>query len=339
MKNTVRQNNKHQTTIVDISRETKYSIATVSRALNNGTHVSSHVKKKILETAQRLNYIPNIAARNLVQGKSKTIGLVSSDSSPLYSKFIKSFSRLLEKKGYVILSLSSDNSLKRQQYIINSLQRQQVDALAISPIPGNYESIKNIIDTKIPIVIFNRFIREFPVDSVDFDFRPGTKKAIDILVSKGRKHFYQLVRQDIYSRKERRNAFQSRLVEHKIPYRNSHTLLIDENFESGYEQMKNLIKSRKKVDVVFCSSDFTALGVIRCCFDYKIKVPEDVSVVGAYNNPLAKFVHPRISSINTNFELMSKSVVELILKKLSKGNQDLVEHKSIQTTFLERETT
>lgn len=253
---------------------------------------------------------------------------------------------MLEANGYVVLSFSSENNLERQQFIIDLLQRQQVDALAINPIPGHYETIKNALTPKTPIVIFNRFIREFPIDSVAFDFRNGTKDAIDSLVAKGKKRFYQLVRQDIYSGKERRNAFNSSLIKNHIKYKDSHTLLVNDDFQSGYTQMKNLIKSRKKVDAVLCSSDFTALGAIRCCFENKLKIPQDISIVGTYNCSLAQFTYPGISSINADFELMAGNIVDLLLKKLSrkeekeKDNQDLsIYNISIQTTFLQRETT
>lgn len=331
--------NKSQATIVDIAKETNYSIATVSRALNNFSNVRPKVKQKITSTAAKLHYVPNIAARSLVQGKSKIIGLVLPDSSLIYSKFTKLFSNILESKGYFVLSHSAENNAKRQHFIIDLLQRQQVDALAINPVPGEYEAIKKIVDAQIPVVIFNRFIREFAISSIDFDFRPGVREAIDILVAKGRRYFYQFVRQDIYSGKERRNTFYFHLNKHGIRYQKSHTLSVNDDFESAYEQMKHLIESKKKVDVVLCSSDFTALGVIRCCFDHQIKVPEDVSIVGAYNNILSKFVHPKISSINADFGLLAEKVADLLLKKLSLEQKELIEHQSIKTTFLERETT
>lgn len=76
----------NQVTVFDVAKQAQCSIATVSRALNNEPYVRADVKEKVLAAVKKLNYVPNIAARNLSQGRTKTIGLILPDSSPIYTK-------------------------------------------------------------------------------------------------------------------------------------------------------------------------------------------------------------------------------------------------------------
>ncbi|MDA8031633.1 MAG: LacI family transcriptional regulator, partial [Alphaproteobacteria bacterium] len=295
-------------------------------------------KEKILQTAKQLNYVPNLAARSLVQGKSNLVGLILPDNSPIYSDFPRLFLQQMELKGYQVLTYSANNDVARQEFIIDILQRQKVDGIAISPVPGDYGAIEKIVDFDTPVVIFNRFIKELPVSNVVFNFRKGVSEAIDTLIERGKKHFYQFARQDIYYGKERRDIFYFNLKVHGISYKTSHTIGVYDTFEDAYDKMIQLIDSKKKVDAVFCSSDFTALGVMRACYDKGINIPADISVVGAYNTSLSRFTQPRISSINANFQDLVKSVVDLLLSKLVDG-KTAIENTNIETRFIERETT
>ena len=333
-----RSNSPKRTTIIDVSRKTGYSIATISRALNNYSNVREETKKKVRRVAKAMHYIPNMAARSLIKGKSRLIGLILPDTSAIYTEFTYCLHKYLVSKGYQIFTYYSDNDAKRQHHLIKQLRSQQVEGIALSPVPGKYKDIEELSEVRFPMVIVNRFIKDYPVSNILFDFRRGISQAIDLLVQKGRRHFYQMVRQDIYYGKERREIFYFSLKVNGITYPENHSFPVNDDFSSAYGQMSALLDKKEPADAVFCSSDFVALGVIRACFDRNLRVPEDISIVGCYNSDFSQFVSPRLSTINADFRKLAQVVGERLLAQIDK-NENAPVNRSIETSFIEREST
>ncbi len=325
-------------TIIDISRQTGYSIATVSRALNNFVNVKESTKNKILDLAKSMNYVPNVAAKNLVKGKSKIIGLVLPDRSGIYNDFINHLTSDLHLGGYNLVIYNSNNESSKQAFNLEQLLMQQVDGIIFSPIPGDYRALDRVLPMQIPIVLLNRYSNEHTVDHVLFDFRKGMSEAVDFLVGRGRKHFYHFARQDVYLGTERRNTFNFALKVNGLEVRNDVTFPVDDDFVSGFNQMKALLDKGAVIDAVFCSSDFSAVGAIRAILDAGKKVPEDIAVVGSYDTPIARFVNPRVSTIQTDFKALSKWVADRMILRITQGPQERINFP-VPTTFVHRETT
>jgi len=326
-------------TIIDISEKTGFSIATVSRALNNFPNVKESTRKKILEHAQSLNYVPNVAAKNLVKGKSKIIGLLLPDRSGIYNEFVTFLYRDLLKIGFNVIVYDSNNESSKQHFNVEQLLMQQVDGIVVSPIPGDYKILDRILPQRVPVILFNRFVKDYPVDHVLFDFRKGLSEAVDFLVSKGRRHFWQFTRQDVYFGFERRHSFQFALKVNGVPVDDQRTLPVEDSFESGYEQAKTLLANHPgEVDAVLCSSDFTALGALRAVIDAGLRVPEDVAIVGSYDSSLSSYANPRISTIHTDFKKMSAAVADRVLAVVGQGPTQPI-HANLETHFVHRDTT
>lgn len=331
---------ERKATIIDISEKTGFSIATVSRALNNFPNVKESTRKKILEYATSLNYVPNVAAKNLVKGKSKIVGLLLPDRSGIYNDFVNDLYRDLLRLGFNVIVYNSNDESSKQHFNVEQLLMQQVDALVISPIPADYRILERILPLHVPVVVFNRYVKDYPVDHVLFDFRKGLMEAVDFLASKGRRNFWQFTRQDVYFGFERRQSFQFALKVNGLSSNDQNTLPVDDSFESGYEQMKTLLdKHPDMVDAVLCSSDFTALGVIRAILDSGRRVPEDVAVVGAYDSSLSTYANPRISTIHTDFRKMSGAVSDRVNHLIHTREAVAPISINVDTHFIHRETT
>jgi DNA-binding LacI/PurR family transcriptional regulator len=325
-------------TIVDLSRHTGYSIATVSRALNNFVNVKESTKKKILDLAKTMNYVPNVAAKNLVKGRSKIIGLVLPDRSGIYNDFINHFTLALHQFQYNLVIYNSNNESTKQAFNLEQLLMQQVDGIIFSPIPGDYKALDRVLPMNIPVVLLNRYSSEHTVDHVLFDFRKGMSEAVDYLVSRGRRHFYHFARQDVYRGTERRNTFNFALKVNSLPVRDDVTFPVDDDYVSGFNQMKALLETGKEVDVVFCSSDFSAVGAIRAALDAGKRIPQDIAVVGSYDTPIARYGNPRLSTIQADFNSISTWVAGRILRRINEGPLPFANF-SVPTTFVHRETT
>jgi LacI family transcriptional regulator len=330
--------NDRQKTIFDIAEALDISPSTVSRALNDSPLVKEKTKIRILKEAEKLNYIPNLAAKNLAKGQSDTVGLLLSDMSIVNSIFASLFSKDIHKSGYRSIVFNSDGSPESQDYYLKELAARRVSAIVISPIPGEYAGIKYALKAKVPVVVINRFVQNPELNHVLFDLRRGICAAVDTLVEeRDKKHFYYLAPKDIFEGIERRKVFEFALKAHGLMPAQRPVYPAEDDPESGYKAMNKILDTHEKVDAVICSSDQTALGVIRALHDRKKRVPQDVAVVGFFNTPLSEYSSPRISSIDVNMRDYVRKVVARVVE-LGKNRMSKPVNISISTRFISKET-
>ena len=326
-----------KTTIIDLSQETGYSIATISRALNDSPLIRKSTKKLILAIATKLNYIPNLSAQNLVKKSNKTIGLLVPENSQLYYEFYLHFQKNASSRGYHVIISYSNNISEYQDFHIQRYLKLNVSGIVIAPIQEDYKILQIITNSKTPFVIINSCPPSYQGRSLFFNFQKGIEEAVSFLMQKNKKYFYHLTRKGIYYGKERRHILKNILEAHHRPYNKETVFYVDDTIEAGYLKMKQILLKRKQVDAVLCSSDQTAIGAMRAIIDQKKQIPKDVAVVGCYNTHISNYLIPRLSTIATNI----KQIADHSLAKLFLEIEDHQVSKSIQldTSFLHRETT
>ncbi len=330
---------KKHNTIFDIARELDISPSTVSRALSGSTLVKEKTKKRILQEAEKLHYIPNLAAKSLALGTSNTIGLLLSDMSPVNNMFASLFSRATLKSGMRPIVYNASNSFETQEYYLKDMVYRRVTAIVVSPVPGDYSVLKYAIDAEIPVVVINRFVRDFELDHVLFDPRKGICEAVDSLVeTKKKSHFFQMAPKDVYEGIERRKSFEFALKAHDLMPEYNPVYPAEDRASSGYKVMNKILQSHENIDAVICCSDLTALGAIRAIQDKKLRIPEDISVVGFYNTSLSDYSNPRISSIDIN---LKEYVQQAVQKALEVGIKDRISKPEIinlPTNYIAKES-
>lgn len=331
---------KKHVTIFDIAKELDISPSTVSRALSGSTLVREDTRKLILKEAERIHYIPNFSAKSLARGTTDTVGLLLSDMSPINNMFASDFSRETLLIGKRTIVYNSDSSPEAQEYYLKEMIYRRVAAIVISPIPGDYSVLKYAVEAEIPVIVINRYVRDFKFDHVLFDPRKGICEAVDNLVeSKDRKYFFQMASKDIYEGIERRKSFEFALKAHDLMPAYNPVYPAEDKAASGYKSMNEILQTHDKVDAVLCCSDLTALGAIRAIHDKKLRVPEDISIVGFYNTSLSDYSSPRISSIDINL----KEYVQRVVRKVEEvGASDRILKPGVinlPTSFIAKEST
>jgi len=148
-------------TIKDISKMSGYSVTTVSKALNDYPDIATKTKQRIREICNEVGYIPNATAQSLVSKKSYTIGIIFEEITgvglqhPLFSKILESFKNEVEKQGYDILFLSKSNMNGNGGSYYQHSIRKQVEAVLVLCAEFNSEEMKELYESKIPVVIID----------------------------------------------------------------------------------------------------------------------------------------------------------------------------------------
>lgn len=178
--------------IKDIAEHVGVSTATVSLVLNSKDkkgRISKEVAIKVKDAAKEMNYRPNMSARSLRTGKTKTLGLIVADiSNPFFAKLARHIENIADKKDYQVMFGSSDESSIKFQKLVNLFIEKNVDGMILAPPQDSEDTIMQLIYRNIPTVLIDRCIEGLPVSSVQIDNFGAAYSLTDSLIKRGCKH-------------------------------------------------------------------------------------------------------------------------------------------------------
>jgi LacI family transcriptional regulator len=334
-------------TLKQIAEELGISITTVSKALKEYPDVSKKTRKLVRETASLLNYKPNSFAVNLRTRESKTIGLIIPEIvHHFFSSVIKGIISQAEKKGYLVITLQSNESYELEKKQIDLLLSKRVDGILISLAneTADYKHFTEIIEQETPLVMFDKIAKVVKCSKVIIDDRKAAYKATAYLIKIGCKriaHFRgPLLPQNSI---DRFLGYKQALADHDLPYDSSLVYLLDDmSFEEGKFYANQLIKDHKDVDGIFINTDLVAIGAITEFNKKGVKVPEQINVVGFSNWSMASVISPSLTTINQPGFEMGKKAFKILYKEIrDKKNKKIVSYKDVvlDTTLIIREST
>ncbi len=314
-------------TIHDIAKSLGIDSSTVSRALNNSDRVSLKTKKKIIEKANELGYQRNILASNLRKKETRTIGvIVPRISRHFFSSAISGIEETAFKAGYKVIICQSLEKLEREISLINTLRENRVDAviMSISMETQNYNHLDGLTKENTPMLIFDRHCNVPGYNNVLLDDFMGGYEATMHLIQQGCKkiaHFSGPKNLNVY--KNRLKGYKVALEENDIPFKEE--LVINSRLmkEDGKELAQKVLQYPQKIDGIFCANDAAAISAMQYLKKKKVKIPEDIAIVGFSNEPISAVIEPALSTIEQSGSEMGKIATELVLKQ--------IKNKSIKT--------
>tara|TARA_R110002126_G_scaffold291568_1_gene453671 strand:+ start:20608 stop:21627 length:1020 start_codon:yes stop_codon:yes gene_type:complete len=319
-------------TLKQIAEELGISITTVSKALKEYPDVSKKTRKLVRETAAMLNYKPNSFAVNLRTKESKTIGLIIPEIvHHFFSSVIKGIISQAEKKGYLVITLQSNESFELERKQLDLLLSKRVDGILISLANGtaDYKHLTEIIEQETPLVMFDKIAKIIKCSKVIIDDRKAAYKATEYLIKIGCKriaHFRgPLLPQNSI---DRFLGYKQALIDYNISYDASLVYINDcgdMSFEEGKNNARQLLKDHKDVDGIFINTDLVAIGAMTEFIKNGIKVPEDISIVGFSNWFMASVISPSLTTINQPGFEMGKKAFKILYKEIKdrKNNKNI----------------
>jgi LacI family transcriptional regulator len=331
---------KKKTTIYDIANKLNITAATVSRALNDNKLISAKTKELVLATAKELNYEKNASAFALKSGKTKLIGLVVPYiNRHFFSNIIMGVEEELNPMGYHVMIFQSNESYKKEKDIIDRMLISQVDGIMISiakSIPDS-KHLEKIINQKIPLVFFDRKIQLKNTSSVVLDDVEGGRLATNHLIQQGCSKIACVISNpslDIY--RNRLNGFIKAHKENGMNHNRDLIFEADSSLESGHEVANKIIAVINEVDAVFCSSDYTALGISQRLQEEGINIPKKIKIVGFSNEPFTSLLELPLSTVEQSPYEMGKTSARILLDQL-KNEVISIEHSvKLQPKLVER---
>lgn len=314
-------------TIKDIAKATGFSITTVSRALNGYSDVSEKTRKKIKETAERLNYSPNALARSLVQKKSKTIGLLISGLSREGAKdnftyeVLCGINDITGLNGYDLVLFSTTTSKQKEKTYTQLCRERSVDGVIIMGMKRSDPYLKEIIESDIPCVLVDIPITTDTVGYVASDHKEGARQAVVHLLKLNHRNIAMINgHSEAYVSELRLEGYMEALAGAGIEFKDE--WVVDGKYEEepARQAALTLLREHPEITAIFCASDIMAIGALKAAEQLNRKVPDQLSIVGFDDIVLASYTTPPLTTIAQDKYQLGVSATELIID-LMEGNQ------------------
>lgn len=312
-------------TIKDIAQVVGVSPTTVSNVINGKSgRVSADTVARINTAIEELGYVPNMSARSLVSRSSKVIGFVNhivTDKGsnfmedPFLSKFIGILEHVLRENGYYLL-LRTVETAEQLQFFLHTWD---IDGLFLAGIFKD-EFFDEISTLKIPIVLVDSYVHHKGICNVGLDDFGGSNSSTKYLIQNGHKKiaFASLHIKDGGVLMERFLGYKAALTEAGIPFDES--LVFECGMDlKGTRAIAKTLASHPEITGVVTTADTLAGSIIANLHKLKIKIPEQVSVVGFDDLSICNIIEPPLTSIHQDMDLKGRIAVDFMLQ--------LLEHK------------
>lgn len=325
--------------IADIARAANVSLMTVSRVINGKSGVSTAVRHKIEKLANDLGYVPSRPSFPLGQkGSSKTVGvLIPHLANTIFPVILQNIENILSLDGYRILLCCTYNDPIKEFHDVSALLERQVDGIIWSPVlmKESDKSARLILKQKCPLVFLDRIIPHISADSVLVDDFEGAYAATLHLLKQGIRRIAHLApRTDSYVAHERKRGYLAALSRYRIAEKDAMILKVGSEVQHGKTGMAHLLDKGNKIEAVFCFNDPIALGAYITLREYKVKVPEEVALIGFSATIESELTDVPISSVYQDAPNLGITAANLLLNRMINPNISLTPIKKVLKTRL-----
>ncbi|NOV03769.1 LacI family DNA-binding transcriptional regulator [Paenibacillus planticolens] len=325
-------------TIYDIAKAAGVSTATVSKVLNNSGRISEKTKIKIREIMEDLRYQPNVLASAMKGKGTFQIALLIPDvENPVYAQYLKHIENRGQEQGFSVVMCCTDDNPDKEARHISLMRNKQVDGFIIASQFKNEELLKELLEDKVPIVLFAHEKQDILVDSVTVDDCFGGVIATEHLISLGHKRI-GIVAEDTVSSHERIRGYKFALQKAELPYDEKFIQIGGTKMEDAEHAAGKLFSSANRATAIFGTNDLMAFGVMRAARKHQIAVPQELSIIGFDNTPMCSIVSPELTSVAMPVSDLGKKAMDLIIHKIE-GNDDIKQRILLLPHLVVRDST
>ncbi|MEO6623333.1 MAG: LacI family DNA-binding transcriptional regulator [Burkholderiaceae bacterium] len=306
-------------TSLDVARLAQVSQSAVSRAFTPGASVSDVTRAKVEDAARKLGYRPNAIARSLITRRSRIIGVVMSYlDNQFYPVVLEKISQRLQRDGYHVLLFIADT--READTVLAEILQYQVDGLVLASTSLSSALALRCADAGIPVVLFNRTIRDsHSTSSVTCDNYAGGKLAAQHLVDTGHQRIaYIAGMEDSSTNLDRERGFRDGLTERGR--RCFARAVGDYDFELAKTAAREMFAgddASQRPDAVLVANDHMAIAVMDTLrIELGLRVPQDVSVVGFDNVRQAAWGSYQLTSVEQDADAMIEATARLLMDQM-----------------------
>jgi LacI family transcriptional regulator len=332
---------KNKISIKKISEMTGYSVATVSRVINNIGRYSKETEQKIQAVIKEYNYVPNMIAKGLRTNQIPTIGIIVPDiTNEFFSRITLAAQTALFNASYSAFICNTNEKRVLEQRHLELMRAQNISGIIFVCSERMYD---NVLAPEIPKVYVDR-VPVMQGNSTEFyliesDNYEGGRLAIRELVECGCKRIIGIFEnRDISPKIARLQGVKDELAAHNMDNTNVIHYAQNITHADAYNIVNQLLDDGERFDGIFCYTDIIAMGTIKALTNRGISVPRAVKVVGFDDISISKYSTPSITTIHQPMEEMGTLAANLVLQLLTKEHVEQKQYR-MPVKLIKRSTT
>jgi LacI family transcriptional regulator len=330
-------------TIKDIARIANVSETTVSLSFQPNSRIGTKTRDKVLKIAKQLNYFPNLAARDLRSGRTKTIGFVINDiTNPFYGMMVRTSEQIAMERGYEIIFAESQWSANHEEIIINKMLQSRIEGIILCFSEQDDLAYRLVQTSALPHVVVDTRPEFYNGAYVINDgWHAGHLSA---------KHLFEIGCRNIAvlnakkelgmfsSIKFMEEGFERYFREHNHSGKMFDLYDSGLSISSGMESFREMKSSGKEYDGVFCMNDLCAMGVMNEAVRAGLKPGKDFAIIGVDNNEVSDLHMIALSSINIFYNRISEIATDHLIDTIENKTPEKIE-QMIRPELIVREST
>lgn len=316
-------------TQVDVARLAGVSRVTVSHVVNNRMDgrvpISEGTRQRVMEAVAELGYVPDARAQALRSGNTNTIGLVIPDiHNPHFWEVVDGVEQAASAAGYHILLSSIPPEDSHAGDIFANLSNRRIDGLIMVPSfiyhsEDAQKTLAGLHERRVPIVGMMADLPgvDFNIDRVISDYRDATLEVMDYLLSMGHRRIgfiFGIAVPDLGN--DRLLAYRQSLEAAGLPVDPELIIQCGPTLEESYRATKQLLEKPARPTALLAINDLLAIGALRAMIDLNLRVPEDISLFGYDDVPMARYLVPRLSTASKDGKKIGQEAFRMLLARL-----------------------
>lgn len=325
----------------DIARLSGVSIATVSRVINHTGRFSEETRQRVQKVIDENGYVTNIAARNLRESRTKTIGMVVPDiSNDFFSSLSLRVERFFTQHGYSVFICDTMNDIQTERDCIHTLVSKRVDGIIC--ISGFSTLNDETILHNTPVVCIDRYPGKVStIHRVISQDVKGGYIATEHLIEQGCQHilFLSSLVTD-FNKKNREEGYQLALQDHNLAIDPRYIILLpgmQSTMIEAASKVTQCISGGLAFDGIFAVSDHAAVGALQAIHAAGIPVPDDVKIVGFDNSISCEITSPQLTSIQRFPDQLAETGCKTLLQLMN--GEDAPLETTVPVELVQREST
>jgi len=331
------ERSRRPATITDVAALAGVSVGTVSKALNGAGQLRAETRERVSQAARQLGFQPNALAKSLLQGRTYTVGLLTSDSFGRFSiPLMQGIEDALGAGQLSVYLCDARGDAVREQHYLRSLLSRRVDGIIVTGRRTDTRAPLGLGADPLPVPVVYAFTKSAAPGDLSLvpDDEQGGRLATEHLLAAGRRRLAHVTGPTRFEAvRERAAGMRAALADAGVPLPDDRVLPGAWSEAWGREAAREL---RRRVDGIFCGSDQIARGVADCLRELGVRVPDDVALVG-YDNweVIATATRPPLTTVDMDLEGLGRSVAERLLAMIGGERASGVERRPCRLVIRE----
>jgi DNA-binding LacI/PurR family transcriptional regulator len=310
--------------------------STVSRVFSGNPKISQETRDRVTAAADQLHFHPNVIARSLTTRRAHALGMIIPHTQEeffldiFFPQVMRGLADVAYEQGFRLILAGVDNPEHEPQAALQLIRSQQVDGMIVQASRVGVDTTDVLLNEHLPFVLLGRPVQDQPeISWIEVDAHQATYEAVQYLVRLGHRRVGFIGgRPNMVVTLDRLLGYRQALQENGLPFDERLIGYGLFNQQGGYEAMQQfLAMTESRPTGIFAANDLMAIGAMQALHGAGLGVPQDCSVIGSNDSPIADVTSPRLTSSRAPYYALAREAAQALIGQL--GDQPVTPVKKL----------